>query len=171
VIIVTTLALMFIYGQYIDSTPAEKTVENFYKAYFNQDYETVAEYLSVFWSVQFLPQYQNLSPRELIQRRPDIEKDIATILGEIEKDITYPKELHIVINSKYTKEKENSAIVGYTFRENGEASGIEIAILIKESGVYRIYEVLSASQADIESITDENMNNLDANFKKLLEQN
>lgn len=170
VIIVTTLALMFIYGQYIDSTPAEKTVENFYNAYLSRDYETVAEYLSVFWSVQLLPQYQNLSPSELIDSRPEIEKDIARILAEIEKDTTYPEDLHIVINSQYTRQKDNSAIVGYSFKENGETSGIEIAILIKEQGAYRIYEVLSASQADIESITDENMEILDANFKKLLEQ-
>lgn len=170
VIIIATLAVMFIYGQYIDSTPAEKTVENFYNAYFNRDFDTVAQYLSVFWSVQFLPQYQDLSPRELIERRPDIEKDIARILAELEKDITYPEDLHIVINSEYTRETANSAIVGYVFQEKEETSGVELAILINESGAYRIYSVISADQADLNSITDENMEILDANFKKLLEQ-
>ena len=66
----------------------------------------MAEYLSVFWSVQLLPQYQNLSPSELINSRPEIEKDIAGILAEIEKDTTYPEDLHIVINSQYTRQKK-----------------------------------------------------------------
>lgn len=170
IIIVATLAAMFIYATYIDSLPAEKTVENFYKAYFNRDYETVAEHLSVFWSVQFLPQYQNLSPGELIANRPQIEKDIAQIIAEIEGDTTYPKDLHIVVNSQFTKQTDNSALVGYSFRESGEISGMEIAILINESGAYRIYSMLPANPNDIESITDENMDILDANFKMLLEQ-
>lgn len=170
IIIIAAIVSMFIYATYIESPPAEKAVENFYKAYFNRDYETVAENLSVFWSVQFLPQYQNLSPGELISNRPEIEKDIAEIIAKIEEDTTYPKDLHIVVNSEFTKQADNSALVGYTFQENGETSGMEIAILINESGAYRIYSMLPANPTDIESITDENMAILDANFKMLLEQ-
>lgn len=170
IIIVAILASMFYYAAFIDKSGAEKTVEDFYQAYFNRDYDTVAEHLSVFWAVQFLPQYQNLSPGQLLENRATIEKEIAQIIKEIEEDTKYPENLRIEVNSSLTKQRDNSALVGYTFQENGETSGMEVAILINESGAYRIYSMSPANPTDIQGITDENMDNLDANFKSLLEQ-
>lgn len=170
VIIIAILGLMYYYAAYIDTPEAEKTVQNFYNAYFEKDYETVAENLSVFWSIQFLPEYHNLSPAEIIADREKIEKDIALIISEIEKDTKYPADLKIVINPKLTKMTENSALVGYTFEEKGEASGMEVAILIKEKGAYRIYNLSPANPSDIENIDQKAMQTLDENFKNLLEQ-
>lgn len=168
VIIIAVLGLMYYYAAFIDTPLPERTVQNFYQAYFDKDYETVAENLSVFWAVQFLPEYHNMSPVELVENRAKIEKDIAFIISEIEKDAKYPEDLHIVIDSKLTKLAENSAIVGYTFAENGQASGMEVAILIKEDGAFRIYNMSPANPSDLENITTENMQILDENFKKLL---
>lgn len=161
---------MYYYAAYIDTPEAEKTVQNFYNAYFEKDYETVAENLSVFWSIQFLPEYHNLSPAEIIAERENIEKDIALIISEIEKDTKYPEDLKIVINPTLTKMTENSALVAYTFEEKGETSGMEVAILIKEKGTYRIYNLSPANPSDIENIDQKAMQTLDENFKGLLEQ-
>ncbi len=170
VIIVAILAAMFSYAIFIDTPAPEKTVKEFYQAYFNKDYDTVAEHLSVFWAVQFLPQYHNHSPEQLIEKRADIEKDIAQVIKEIEGDTTYPENLNIKVNSALTKQLEHSAIVGYTFEENGQTSGMEVAILINEKGAFRIYSMSPAHPEDLETITEENMQILDDNFKRLLEE-
>ncbi|HZK43701.1 MAG TPA: hypothetical protein VFC73_05365 [Syntrophomonadaceae bacterium] len=169
VIIVVFLVSMFSYAIFLDTPAAEKTVEDFYQAYFTKDYDTVAKNLSVFWSVQFLPQYHNHSPKQLIEERAEIEKEIAQIIAQIEGDAKYPEGLHIEVNSKLTKQTTNSALVGYTFWENDVPSGMEVAILINENGAYRIFSMAPANPADMENISDENLQILDDDFKSLLE--
>jgi len=169
VIILAVLAAMYYYAAFIDSPSPENTVEDFYNAYFNRDFDTAAEDLSVFWSVRFLPQYSSLAPSELIEKRDIIEEETGKVIAQIEENNKIPANLSIEILNAYTKKGENSALVVYNFRENGEAAGIEAAILIKEKGRLRIFNMAPISTEDLEKIQNYDITLLDESFKDLIE--
>jgi len=115
----------------------EKTVENFYLAYAGSDYEGMAENLSVFWSLQFLPQYGVNKPSELIEKRPEIVKDTAEILSSTTTDID--TELKVKVLPEYTQEWNNTAMVVYAGLKDEEEMGREVALLVKEKEDFYIY--------------------------------
>jgi hypothetical protein len=167
VIILLSFAALYWYSAY-GATPPEKTVKNFYKAYFNSDYNTVAKNLSVFWSVRFLPEYASMSPEELLENRTKIEGEIANIIAEIEKENTIPEGISIDIMKEYTKIGKQSAIVVYGFKESGTVTSMETAILIMEKGQFRIFNMSPVDNTVLEQIKALDINILDENFAELL---
>ncbi|SHG52130.1 hypothetical protein SAMN02745221_00379 [Thermosyntropha lipolytica DSM 11003] len=167
-VIPAILALMYFYAAFIDTSPAEKVVEDFYDAYFSRDYARVAQNLSVFWAVQFLPQYSTYSPAELLERREQVIKDIEQVITDIESQNKFPSDLTVNIEKKYSQKGKNSAIVAYSFIENGQKQHMEMAILIYEKGAFRIISFYPVSQEELQNITKEDMKNLDEQFSSLL---
>ena len=166
-LIVTIIASMYYYAAFVESSP-QQPVENFYQAYFERDYDTVSQNLSVFYSIRFLPQYSTMTPAQLLENRDTIEKETSKVIAQIESKNELPKNLSIEIMPSYTKKSENSALVVYTFKENGQPSGMELAILIKEKGKYRIFNLSPVAAQDLEQVKQGNLQELDAGFKKLL---
>lgn len=167
-VITAILALMYCYAAFIDTQPAEKVVEDFYTAYFSRDYASVAENLSVFWAVQFLPQYSNYTAEKLLANREQVIKDIEEVITDIESKNKFPSGLTVNIEKKYSKRGKNSAIVAYSFMEKGQKHHMEMAILIYEKGAFRIISFSPASPQELESITKEDIKNLDEQFAQLL---
>jgi predicted HNH restriction endonuclease len=159
---------MYWYAAYGDTPAPEKTVKTFYQAYFDRDFDTVAQNLSVFWSVRFLPEYADMSPEQLIENRTKIEGDISKIIADIEKENSVPKGVSIEVMKEYTKIGKNSAIVVYTFKENGKETGMETALLIKEKGQLRIFNMSPIDPQTLEQIKAVDINVLDENFDSLL---
>lgn len=168
IIVVLLLGAMYYYAAYIDSPEPERTVRDFYQAYFNRDFESVSQNLSVFWSVRILPQYADLSPIQLLEKRDGIEKDTSKTIAEIESQNQLPENVSIDIMSEYTKEGDNSAIVIYSFQEDGNTCGMELAILIKEKGRFRIFALTPVDPQDLPQIKQESIEELDASFEELL---
>jgi len=171
IIIPLILAAMYYYAVFIESNPAEKTVEDFYQAYLSQDYDTVAEKLSVFWSLQLLPQYSSMSPQELIDNREQIEKDTSAVIAEIEGqngELASEENIEVVPLPEYTIIVENSALVVYSILENGQQSGMEMAILIMEKGQLRIYSISPVNEQILQTISKEDLLKFDENLKELL---
>lgn len=168
VIILALLAAMCIYAIFFDYSEPENTVNDFYTAYFNRDFDTVAENLSVFWSVRFLPQYGSMQPAELIENREAIEKETSKVIAQIEGDNDLPQNLSIDILKDYTKAGENSALVVYNFNEDGKTVGIEAAILIRENGSLRIFNMAPISTEDLEVLKNYDMTVIDENFLPLI---
>lgn len=168
-IIIAALVAMYLYAVFFDFPAPEKTVQNYYTAYFNKDYDNVAGNLSVFWAVESLPQYHDMSPAELIQNRALIEKDFSVFIAEIEKDTQYPQDLHIEIEPSYTKMGNNCAFVGYLFKEKDQELGMGVALLLREKGAFRIYDMAPVPLEYLETVTEEDMQQLDADFQRLLE--
>ncbi len=169
VVIVALLASMYSYAAYFDPTRPDKTVENFYQAYFDRDYDTVASNLSVFWAVRFLPEYADMSPTELVNNRAKIEKDISKFIASAEKNIASPKDIKIEIMKPYTKIGNNSAIVVYEFKEKNASQGMEAAIMIKEKGRFRIFTMTPVDTQGLDQVKAVKIEELDANFQQLLE--
>ncbi len=169
VIIIILLAALYSYAAFIDKPAPEKTVEEFYQAYLTQDFDTVAQNLSVFWSVRLLPEYANQSPTELIEARSEIEPKISAILLAIEEGNTTPGSISVQVLPEYTQTGENSAIVAYSFIENGQVIGLETAILIKERGQFRIFTMSPINETVLDQIKDMDVNTLDESFATLLE--
>jgi hypothetical protein len=167
VIIILAFSALYWYSAY-GATPPEKTIKTFYQAYFNRDYNTVANNLSVFWSVRFLPEYASMSPAELLQNRSKIEGEIAKVIGDIEKDNQVPAGVTINIKKPYTKEGNVGAVVVYGFIENGQESSMEAAILIKEKGQFRIFNMSPVDDSTLQQIKTLDINILDQNFGELL---
>ncbi len=168
VIIVLILGSMYYYATYVDSPEPERTVKEFYQAYFSRDFESVSQNLSVFWSVRLLPQYANLSPVQLLEKRDSIEKDTSQTIAEMESQNQLPENISIDIMPEYTQEGTNSAIVVYSFQENGKPSGMELAILIMEKGRFRIFALTPVAPQDLPQIKQESIKELDDSFKNLL---
>lgn len=170
VIIVAILAAMYYYAAYVDTTPAEKTVQNFYQAYFDRDYDTVADNLSVFWAVQFLPQYQSLAPNEMIAQRDTIIKDLTSFISEMESKNKVPEGLTVEIDRDFTKQGTNSSLVAYSFKENGKDAGMEMAILINEAGTFRIFSFTPTTPEYLSQIGDKEMQELDKQLGQITGQ-
>ncbi|MEN6328529.1 MAG: hypothetical protein ABFD18_20260 [Syntrophomonas sp.] len=168
-LIVVIIASMYYYAAFLESSP-EQTVQDFYQAYFQKDYDTVAKNLSVFYSIRFLPQYSTMTPAQLLEDRETIEKETSKVIEMIESKNKLPDNLSIEIMPSYTKKSENSALVVYTFKENGQPSGMELAILIKEKAKYRIFNMSPVASQDLAQIKQGNLEELDAGFKKLLSE-
>ncbi len=167
-IVIALLASMYTYAVYFDPTNPEKTVENFYQAYFTKDYDTLASNASVFWAVDFLPQYGNMTNTELLNNRAKIEKDLSKVLADMKKNDPIPEDIKIEVIKSYTKKGNYAAIVVYQIKEAGIAQGAEAAILIKENGRFRILQTLPVGPETLEQIKAQNIDELDANLAKLL---
>ena len=168
VVIIAIFAAMYWYAAYGDTPAPEKTVKTFYQAYFDRDFDTVAKNLSVFWSVRFLPDYASMSPEQLLENRTKIEADISKVIADIEKENSVPKGVSIEVMKEYTKMGKNSAIVVYSFKENGKDTGMETALLIKEKGQLRIFNMSPIDPETLEQIKAVDINVLDENFDSLL---
>ncbi len=168
VVIVAILAAMYGYASYWDPTRPEQTVKNFYHAYFNQDFDTVASNLSVFWAVRLLPQYADMNSAELLANRAEIEKELCQVITEVESMYDAPRNISLEIMKPYTKEGPNSAVVVYQFKENSEKAGMEAAILIKEQGRFRIYNMTPVDEQTLPDIEAVNISELDAYFSQML---
>ena len=167
-IILICFAGLYWFAAYGDTPAPEKTVKNFYQAYFNRDFNTVAQNLSVFWSVRFLPDYASMTPAELLANRAKIEKEISAVIADIEKDNEIPAGVTISVMKDYTKVGKESAIVVYSFMENGKVTSMEAAILILEKGQFRIFNMSPVDDTVLDQIKSLDINILDQNFADLL---
>ncbi|MDD4170709.1 MAG: hypothetical protein PHQ94_00570 [Syntrophomonas sp.] len=168
VIIIICLAGLYGYAAYGDKPAPEKTVQNFYQAYFNRDFDTVAQNLSVFWSVRLLPEYASKTPAELIQDRTQIEAEVSKVISEIEKENTLPEDISVDVMKEYTKIGQNSALVVYSFKQKGEVTSMEAALLILEKGQFRIFNMSPVNQSTLEQVKGLDINVLDESFAALL---
>lgn len=169
VIIIVILAAMYYYAAFVDVSDPEQVVEDFYTAYFQRDFETVAENLSVFWSVQLLPQYTSLAPAELLNKRDEITADVSQVIAEQEENNPLADNLSVEVLSEYTRQGDNSALVVYSIRENGTEISLEMAILIKEADSYRIFSMTPVNQEVLGMITSDDFNALEESFTELLQ--
>ncbi len=168
VLIVAILAGMYYFAGYVDISTPERTVQSFYKAYFDKDYETVADHLSVFWAANILPQYQNLSPAELLEKRDAIVTETGTALRNMEENQPPQPGLSIEVLKEYSKTGEYSALIIYQVMEQEQPIQKEVAFLIKEAAGYKIISFSPIEDSDLESINEYNLDQLDASFKILL---
>lgn len=168
VMIPVILAAMYYYAAFVDTSAPEKTVHNFYQAYFEKDFDTVASNLSVFWAAQMMPQYAALSPQELLAKRADIEADTSAFLKNYGSNAQIPDNVSVEILKDYTKLGKNAAVVAYSFKEDGKEQSLEAAFLIKEKGQYRIYNLAPISRETLPQVKDFDIKGLDEQITKLL---
>lgn len=165
ILIIGIAASYYGYNSYFNNP--EKIVKEFYQAYFNREVDKVAQNLSVFWAVRFLPEYENTSPVELLAARAEIEGKIASVIADIEKENQLPEGLSIEIMPDYTKVGKESGIVVYRFKEKGVETSKEAAILIRENGQFRIFNMSAVDASVLSQIKSLDMNILDQNFTEL----
>lgn len=169
VIILVCFAALYWWAAYGDKPAPEKVVQNFYQAYFDRDFDVVAQNLSVFWAVRFLPEdYANMSPTELLKNRAKIEKDIAAVITDSEKNNEIPQDVTLSILKDYTKVGKESAIVVYGFMENGKQTSMEAAILIQEEGRFRIFNMSQIDETVLPQVKALDISKLDQSFTDLL---
>lgn len=168
-IIALSLVGLYVYGAFIDHPQSEQTVNQFYQAYFASDYETVAENISVFGAAQYLPNYMQLPPDELMASRKEIEQDMAKVLASTPLDTEELQKSSIEILPDYTKEGSNSALVVYSIKQEEKKLSTDVAVLIKEQGKYRIFSTSPVDAQGLNEIRNFDMDILDENFSIFLE--
>lgn len=168
VLIIVILAAMYYYAAYRDYSNPEVTVRNFYNAYFQKDYETVAQNLSVFWGVQFMPEYMLMSPQELMADRPAIEKKMGDFISRVEGENKVPTGMSIKILPKYTQRAENTALVAYEFKEKNKSVGMEMALLLKEKNRMYILKMMPVTQEQLQQLNGSDIAGLEESFKEML---
>lgn len=170
VIIVVTLAVMYyiaaFHPQLGQASGPEKTVNKFYASYSSNDYQGMAESLSVFWSTQFLPQYQGSVPSELIAQRTEIEKATADILSENTNEAQTG--LKIEVLPDYTQEWENTAMVVYGGTLDEEELGREVALLVKEKQEFYLYMWMPFQNDEALTALEADFNKFDAYYTEVL---
>lgn len=168
ILIALILGGMYYLAAYVDISTPERTLNEFYQAYFDKDYNTVADNLSVFWSVNILPQYQNQSASELLQKRDEIVKEAAAALKSSEANLPPQDSLSVEVLKEYTKSGEYSALVIYQVMDKKEPVQKEVAFLIKEAGAYKVINFSPIRDSDLELVKDYRLDELDNSFKILL---
>jgi hypothetical protein len=168
VLIIVILASMFYYAAYRDYSNPEVVAKSFYSAYFKSDYETVAQNLSVFWGVQFMPQYMLMSPQELIENRPAIEESMTEFITRMESENKVPANMNIKMLSRYTQRADNTALVAYEFREQNKPVGMEMALLLKENNRMRILKMIPVDQEQLDQLNGNDIAVMEESFKEML---
>lgn len=169
VIIPVILAAMYYYAAFIDTSAPENTVQEYYQASFENDFNTVAGDLSVLLAAR-LPQYANLSPQELLAKRADVEADMATLISNNGSKSAAPQNITVEIMKDYTKMGKNAAMVAYAFKRDDKEQSLGVALLIKEQGKFRIYDLSPINKESLPQIKDFNINRLDAQVTNLFQQ-
>lgn len=169
VLVPAILVLMYYYAAFVDMPQSAKAASNFYTAYFAKDYDTVVDNLSVFWVAGNLPQYESMPPAELLANRDKIMKETAAFFAKAEKMNPAPKNVKIDILKDYTKEGKNCAIVAYQFTENGKKTSMEAAILLKENGKFRMFNMTPIDASTLGQLEKVDINILDERFAPILE--
>ncbi len=169
VVIVVLLTAMFVYAQYYDSSPPEETVEQYYAAYFAQDYKSASQKLSVFMANQYLSQYADMSAQELLKNRKQIELDMAELIASIEATTPAANDFEVEVLSQHTRTGEHSALVINHIRHNGQIIGMEVVILIKEEGHYKIFEFSPIQEEMLEEVLSFDLDIIDNSFSQLLD--
>lgn len=169
VLIIVILASMFYYAAYRDYSNPEVVAKSFYSAYFKSDYDTMAQNLSVFWGVQFMPQYMVMSPQELLENRPAIEESMAEFISRMESENKIPANMSIKMLPKYTQRADNTALVAYEFREKNKPVGMEVALMLKESNRMRILKMMPIDQTQLDQFTGNDIAAMEESFKEMLE--
>lgn len=168
VIIIVILAAMYYYAAYEDYSNPEVAVKSFYTAYFHNDYQTVAENLSVFWGVQFMPQYMLMSPDQLIENRPAIEKNMTEFISRVETENKVPTDMTIKILPRYTQRAENTALVAYEFKQKDKSVGMEMALLLKEKNRMHILKMMPVTEEQLQQLNGNDITVLEESFKDML---
>lgn len=166
VLIVLILAVMYYFAAFGPALAPEKSVENFYASYLNSDYEGMAEYLSVFWSAQYLSQYGSDKPSQLLAARETIEKETAAFLAA--GTAPAQTDLKIEVLPEYTEEWENTAMVVYAGFMGEEELGREVSVLLKENKQFYLYTWLPFENDTALESLKANFKTLDADYTKIL---
>jgi hypothetical protein len=169
VLIILILASMFYYAAYRDYSNPEVVAKSFYSAYFKSDYDTMAQNLSVFWGVQFMPQYMLMSPQELLENRPAIEESMTEFISRMESENKVPANMSIKMLPKYTQRADNTALVAYEFRQQNKSVGMEMALLVKENNRMRVLKMMPVDQTQLDQLTGNDIAAMEESFKEMLE--
>jgi hypothetical protein len=167
--LVVLVIASFVYFNRDHSDPGV-VVRTYYQAYFKGDYETMAQNLSVFWGVQFMPQYMTMSPQELIENRPAIEKNMAEFISGMELGNKVQDNMSINMLPEYTQRTDNTALVVYEFRQQNKAVGMEMALLLKENNHMRILKMITVDQEQLDHLTGNDIAEIEESFKEMLER-
>ena len=168
VLIIVILAAMFYYAEYVDTSDPENVIANFYSAYFAGDYQATADNLSVFWSVNYLPQYATEEPVNLVAKRETVVKETAELIKEMDAGNPMPDNLGVKVIPEYTRTMPNSAVVVYSFLEDDKEVGKSVSILIMEDKQYRILSWQPIPDEALETVKDIDLAAMDKNFQDLM---
>jgi len=169
-LIVVLLAGMFGYATYFDVSTPEKTVEKFYQLLGTGKYDQAAEYLSVNWAYSVLfPKYNNTAPSELLKRESAIRKEMGQALAQ-----NLPEagtgELKVTARPSLTRSGSKAALVVCDYRvPNSKVQGQQLALLVKESGRWRLFELSDVTGYDLGFLKDVNMEDLDSKMNSFFQ--
>lgn len=161
-LIVMLLAGMFGYATYFDTSTPEKTVEKFYQCFDAGDYDRAVEYMSVNWAYSILfPKFNNTPPAELIKKRTDVRREMAKALAE-NVPAGDTEKVQVSALPKLTRLGDKTALVVYDYRiPKSKFTGKQVALLVKETGRWRLFEVSDVTGYELGFISQIDMKQMD----------
>ncbi len=165
---VIILGAMYYYAAYVDFPTPEDTVNEFYEAFFVQDYEIAAQNISVFWAAQLLPEYANHQPSQLLSERTALEKEAAQFFAMIEEYNPTPPGLKIKVDPDYSRTGQYGALVVYELNQGGEPLSREMAMLIKENNRFYIMNLYPLQEENLKDVLEFDMEALDSDLEALM---
>lgn len=153
---------MFSYAAYFDISTPEKTVERFYQLLDSGRYDQAAEYLSVNWAYSILfPKYNNTAPGDLLKRELSVRKELGQALAQNLPEAG-TSELRVKARPSLTRSGSKVALVVCDYwTPDNKAHGQQLALLVKESGRWRLFDLSDVTGYDLGFLKDVDIKDLD----------
>ncbi|NLU49008.1 MAG: hypothetical protein GXX09_01165 [Syntrophomonadaceae bacterium] len=169
-IIVVVLAGMFGYATYFDIPTPERAVEKFYTSFYTGNYQQAVKCLSVNWAYSVLfPKYNSTPPVELLKKGDTIRQEMVRVFKQNPPSDNL-KEIEVSIVPKLTKTGSKTAVVVYDYRVPSEKiTGRQLALVVKESGKWRVFEISDVTGFDLAFLQQLDMGEIDQRMEQFFE--
>lgn len=160
VIALLVIVGMWFYADRYDPESPKNVVANLYKALNAKQYDKVADSFNVTFLAEFMPDYLDKKPSELLAVRSELVKKGSELFAKQQTEGTFT----VTVLAANTKTGDYAAVVPYYLEMDGQKQ-LLAAILVKENGSFKILSISSFSEAIMQEFSDAKFKVLEENIK------
>lgn len=151
---------MWFYSDRYDPGSPKNVVTNLYKSLNAKQYDKVADSFNVTFLAEFMPEYLDKKPSELLTMRSELVKKGTELFAKQQTEGAFTA----TVLTANTKVGDYAAVVPYYLEMDGQKQ-LLAAILVKENGTFKILSLSSFSEAIMQEFSDAKFKVLEENIK------
>lgn len=140
-------------------------VNDLYNALNAKQFDKVADSFNVTFLAEFMPEYLNKKPSELLAIRTELVEKSSELFAKKQTESTFA----ITVLEANTKVGDYAAVIPY-YLENDGKKQLLAAILVNENGKFKILSISSYTEANMQDFSDAKFMVLEENIKAQFEQ-
>lgn len=165
IIALLVIAGMWFYSDRYDPGSPKNVVNNLYKSLNAKQYDKVADSFNVTFLAEFMPEYLDKKPSELLAMRTELVKKGTELFSKQQTEGTFTA----TVLTANIRAGDYAAVVPYNLEMDGQKQ-LLAAILVKENGAFKILSISSFSEAIMQEFTEAKFKVLEENIKAEFEQ-